>query len=107
MTEPRSRSDALVAWIDEAQARRQREKLRAQGRNEVIHALLRGTLQVRNPVTGELVKIPSPWTDTDQQQWGMTREQIAQLAISYEGLPPEDDSATVALARLEALRSVR
>lgn len=105
MTEPRSRSDALVAWIDEDQARREREALRAQGRNEVLHALLRGTLQIRNPATGEWIKIPSPWTDADEQQWGMTREQIAQLAVSYEGLPPEDDSAAVALAGLEALRS--
>lgn len=83
MTEPRSRSDALVAWIDENQARRERETLRAQGRNQVLHALLRGTLQVRNPATGQWIKVPSPWTDADQQQWGMTREQIAQLAISY------------------------
>lgn len=107
MTGPRSQAAAIVAWIDENQARRQRETLRAQGRNQVLHALLRGTLQIRNPATGEWIKIPSPWTDTDQQQWGMTREQIAQLAISYEGLPPDDDSTAVALARLEALRSVR
>lgn len=94
MTEPRPRAAEIVAWIDENQARRERETLRAQGRN-----------QVRNPATGEWIKIPSPWTDNDQQQWGMTREQIAQLTISYEGLPPDDDSTAAALARLEALRS--
>lgn len=105
MTEPRPRAAEIVAWIDENQARRERETLRAQGRNQVLHALLRGTLQVRNPATGEWIKIPSPWTDNDQQQWGMTREQIAQLTISYEGLPPDDDSTAAALARLEALRS--
>lgn len=105
MAEAGSKAAALVAWIDEDQARRQRETLRAQGRNQVLHALLRGTLQIRNPA-GEWIKIPSPWTDADEQRLGMTREQVARCVISYEGLPPEDDSTAVALARLEALRSV-
>lgn len=104
MTEPRSRAAAIVAWIDEDQARRERETLRAQGRNEILHALLSGTLQIRNPA-GEWLKVPSPWTDDDQQQYGMTREQIASYAISCEGLPPDDDTTAAALAQLEALRS--
>jgi len=97
---------ALVAWIDEDRERRTREDLREQGRNQVVHALLKGDLKIRNVVTGAWMHIPSPWTDADVERWGVTREQLAEATIPHRGLPPDSDGATAALARLDALRSL-
>jgi hypothetical protein len=98
---------ALLDWIDEDRARRDREALRDQGRNEVLRALLLGTLKIRNQLTGEWIGIPSPWTDAEAERWQVTREQFADLCVSPSGLPPESDSGAAALARIQALRTVR
>ncbi len=100
------RAAAVVAWIDEDRERRAREDLREQGRNQMVRALLKGELKIRDVVTGAWMHIPSPWTDADVERWGVTREQLAEMTISHRGLPPDSDGAAAALARLDALRSL-
>jgi len=101
------KATALLAWIDEDRARRDREALRDQGRNEVLRALLLGSLKIRNELTGEWIDIPSPWADAEAERWQVTREQFADLCVSPSGLPPGSDSGAAALARIQALRSMR
>lgn len=102
--DPKSR--ALISWIDEHEQARAREKLRQQGRDEVLRALLLGKLKVRNVVTGGWFKIPSPWTDADVERWGVTRETLAETMAPAAGLPPVDDSPIAHLARLNAIKEL-
>ena len=102
--DPKAR--ALVAWIDDNQERCAREDLREQGRNEVVRALLKGDLKIRNAITGDWFEIPSPWTDADAEHWGITREQLAESTIPMASLPPKEDMALAGIARLEAIRDL-
>jgi hypothetical protein len=102
--DPKSR--ALVSWIDGHEEARAREKLRQQGRNEILRALMLGKLKVRNVVTGDWFHISSPWTDADVERWDVTRETLAQTVAPADGLPPADDSLLADLARLDAIRSL-
>lgn len=102
--DPKSR--ALISWIDEHEQARAREKLRQQGRDEVLRALLLGKLKVRNVVTGDWFKIPSPWTDADVEQWDFSREQVANSVAPADRLPPTEDSPLAHLAQLNAIQEI-
>jgi hypothetical protein len=98
------RAAQVVAWIDEDRARRERNHYREQGRNEVLQALVTGKLQIQNPVTGEWIPVPTPWAEGDPNLFGVTAQQVAEMVVSYHGLPPADDAHGASLDRLQAIR---
>lgn len=64
----------VLDLIDDMNTRRTEERLRDEGRREILLALLRGELSVKHPYTGEMCKI----TATGAPEW------------QGECIPPED-----------------